>query len=90
MRSRTLAGERTASWPSISAEPSSARVSVVSTRTAVLLPAPFGPSSPWMVPVADFEVEAVERLHRSIPLAQAARGDGGSRHSSPFAVQRTD
>ena len=43
-------------------------------RTAVVLPAPFGPRSPHTVPRGDLEVEAVERLagRRSVftrPLA---------------------
>jgi hypothetical protein len=50
MRSRTCWGWRTTSRPSTVAVPLSGRSSVVSTRTAVVLPAPLGPSSPSTVP----------------------------------------
>ncbi len=36
--------------PAIVALPESSLVRVARMRTAVLLPAPFGPSRPWMVP----------------------------------------
>ena len=38
--------------PSTCAEPLSGRSSVVSARTAVVLPAPFGPSNPSTLPSA--------------------------------------
>ena len=47
---RTSPGCRSTSIPATVAEPESGRASVVRTRTAVVLPAPFGPSSPRMVP----------------------------------------
>src|SRR5215468_3498196 len=47
---RTSAASRTTSNPSTRARPSSGRSSVVSTRTAVVIPAPFGPSKPRMPP----------------------------------------
>ena len=43
--------------------PASGRSSVVRTRTAVVLPAPLGPSRPSTVPGGDLEVDAVERAH---------------------------
>ena len=47
---RTSAGCRSTSMPATVADPESGRASVVSTRTAVVLPAPFGPSRPRIVP----------------------------------------
>ena len=41
----------------------SGRSSVVSTRTAVVLPAPFGPSRPSTAPARHGEGHAVERVH---------------------------
>ncbi|WP_245721731.1 hypothetical protein [Nocardia crassostreae] len=39
-----------ASNPATSTRPESGRASVASTRTAVVFPAPFGPSSPYTIP----------------------------------------
>ena len=50
--SRSRAASRTTSSPATRALPASGLSSVVSTRTAVVLPAPFGPSSPSTVPGA--------------------------------------
>ena len=47
---RTSAGCLITSMPATVACPESGRARVVSTRTAVVLPAPFGPNSPRMVP----------------------------------------
>ncbi len=47
---RTAAASRTTSWPSTTACPASGSSSVVRMRTAVVLPAPFGPSTPSTVP----------------------------------------
>ena len=47
---RTAAASRTTSRPSTSACPPSGRSNVVRMRTAVVLPAPFGPSTPSTVP----------------------------------------
>src|SRR6185312_8475854 len=46
----TARASRTTSCPATRAEPASGRVSVVRMRTAVVLPAPFGPSTPRMAP----------------------------------------
>src|SRR5690348_3160984 len=46
----TAAAARTTSWPATRAQPLSGRDSVVRIRTAVVLPAPFGPSTPRMDP----------------------------------------
>ena len=43
---RTLSASVTMSWPRTRAEPSSGRSSVASMRMVVVLPAPFGPSTP--------------------------------------------
>src|SRR6266851_4659903 len=47
---RTAAASRTTSWPSTSARPPSGSSNVVRIRTAVVLPAPLGPSTPSTVP----------------------------------------
>src|SRR5690606_1162333 len=47
---RTAAGWRTTSKPATLACPRSKRSSVASARTAVVLPAPLGPSTPYTVP----------------------------------------
>src|SRR5580693_2133750 len=47
---RTVAASLTTSWPSTSARPPSGGSSVVKIRTAVVLPAPLGPSTPSTVP----------------------------------------
>ncbi len=48
--SRTRAGSCATSWPATKALPSSASSSVARMRTAVVLPAPLGPSTPCTVP----------------------------------------
>jgi hypothetical protein len=50
MRRRTSPGWASASIPSIRTRPRSGRISVVSTRIKVVLPAPLGPSTPSVVP----------------------------------------
>jgi hypothetical protein len=50
IRRRTDAASLRTSEPATFARPASARSNVARTRTAVVLPAPFGPSSPWTVP----------------------------------------
>ena len=50
IRRRTPAGSRATSTPATSARPPSARSSVVRIRTAVVLPAPLGPSRPKTLP----------------------------------------
>ena len=52
------------------ASPPSARASVVSTFTAVDLPAPLGPSRPKIVPGLHGERQPVERLHVAVRLPQ--------------------
>ena len=47
---RTSPGCFTTSTPATVARPASGRAIVVRMRTAVVLPAPFGPSSPRIVP----------------------------------------
>ena len=46
-------------------------------RTAVVLPAPFGPSSPKTLPASTLEVDAAEGLDVAVALAQAGGLDGG-------------
>ena len=43
---------------------------MVSTRTDVVLPAPFGPSSPSTVPVGTEKLDAVERDDGTEPLLE--------------------
>ena len=50
IRRRTSAGCDTTSTPATRAVPESGRARVVRIRTAVVLPAPFGPRSPSTVP----------------------------------------
>ena len=52
MRSRTRFGASTTSWPSTRAVPLVGVSSVARMRTVVVLPAPFGPSSPNTEPGA--------------------------------------
>ena len=47
---RTSAGSASTSMPATTAEPESGRSSVVRIRTAVVLPAPLGPSTPSTEP----------------------------------------
>ena len=47
---RTSPGCRSTSMPATEADPESGRASVVRTRTQVVLPAPFGPRRPRIVP----------------------------------------
>ncbi len=51
--------------------PASGRRIVVRMRTAVVLPAPFGPSRPKTVPAGDLEVDAVEGDEVAEPLREA-------------------
>src|ERR1700683_5770644 len=46
----TAAASRTTSWPATRAQPASGRDRVVRMRRAVVLPAPFGPSTPRIDP----------------------------------------
>ena len=50
--------------------PPSGGSSVVRMRTAVVLPAPFGPSRPSTLPACDAQVDAAERLDVAVALAQ--------------------
>ena len=81
---RSSAASRTTSRPATRAVPASGFSSVVSTRTAVVLPAPLGPSRPSTVPAARLEVDAVERAHVAEGLHEPLDGDrgaGGGRHA---------
>ena len=60
MRRRTWSAWRTTSKPATRRRPPSGRSRVVRIRTAVVLPAPLGPSSPQTVPAGDRQVEAVQ------------------------------
>ncbi len=57
------------------ASPAVGRISPTSIRSAVVLPAPLGPSSPQTWPRLDLEVEPRDRLHAAVALRQAAHGD---------------
>ena len=61
----------TTSRPATRALPPSGWVSVVSIRTAVVLPAPLGPSTPRIVPGRDAQVDAGEGDGRAEALGQA-------------------
>ena len=51
IRPRTLSASRTMSCPSTRAEPPSGASSVASIRIVVVLPAPFGPRTPYTEPL---------------------------------------
>src|SRR5690625_3164644 len=51
IRPRTVTGSRRASWPATCTLPWSGWASVARIRTIVVLPAPFGPSTPRIAPV---------------------------------------
>ena len=65
---RTRIGCSVTSYPSTRARPPSGCSSVVSTRTAVVLPAPFGPSSPSTRPDRHLERDALQRFELSEAL----------------------
>ena len=71
---RTRIGSLVTSTPSTRARPPSGGSSVVSTRTAVVLPAPFGPSRPSTRP-AGRERDALERFDVAEALDQALDDD---------------
>ena len=73
---RTAAASRTTSRPSTRARPPSGCSSVVRMRTAVVLPAPFGPSTPSTVPARHGQVDAAQRMHIPERLGQALHQDG--------------
>src|SRR5215472_2519067 len=62
---RTAAASRTTSWPSTRARPASGSSKVVRIRTAVVLPAPFGPRTPSTVPCGT--VRSIPRSARTSP-----------------------
>lgn len=70
MRRRTSRACRRTSYPATSTRPSSTRNSVVMARTAVVLPAPFGPSRPWTVPRATVR-SSPSSAHLSLYLFRA-------------------
>ena len=54
-------------------------------RTAVVLPAPFGPSSPSTVPVGTEKLDAVERDDGTEPLLEIFDDDGVRHGDHTFA-----
>ena len=70
-------GSAATSIPSIVARPPSARVSVVRMRTAVVLPAPFGPSIARTVPASTAKLEPAQRVRLAEALLESDRFDGG-------------
>ena len=68
---RTAAASRTTSWPSTSARPPSGSSRVVRMRTAVVLPAPFGPEHAEHRPARHRQVDAAQRVHLAERLGQA-------------------
>src|SRR5487761_791193 len=73
---RTAAACRTTSWPSTSARPLSGSSRVVRMRTAVVLPAPFGPRTPRTVP---------RGTERSIPRSACTSPNDWVRPSTKIA-----
>ena len=70
---RCRAGSRS---PKIRTSPSCTGVSVVSTRTTVVLPAPLGPSRPTVSPALHLEVQVVDRGEVAVAVGQVAAVDG--------------
>ena len=73
------------SWPATSAMPPSGRTSVARIRTAVVLPAPFGPSRPQTVPAATSRSKPSSAGRRSVALHQADRPDRRATSVPPIA-----
>ena len=71
--------------PSTVARPASGRRIVVKIRTAVVLPAPFGPSRPSTVPVGTREVDAVDGDDVAEALREPFGLDGYVVHGAPLA-----
>ena len=59
---------------------------MVRIRTAVVLPAPFGPSRPKTLPCLDAEVDAAKGFDVAVALAQAGGLDGGAGTLSTLAA----
>ena len=79
---RTACGSVARSWPPtrMSPEAASAEMRVERILTAVVLPAPFGPSREKIVAFGDGEVDAVEHDLVAVGLAQSVRRDGQVGH----------
>ena len=69
------AASRATSWPSTRTSPPSGARRPSRISTVVVLPAPFGPSSPKISPRRDVEVDAVDGLDVAVALGQAADAD---------------
>ena len=89
MMRRTTSGSLTTSWPRMAARPASGSRMVERMRTAVVLPAPLGPSSPSTVPVSTCERDAVEGAHVAAweHLDEVVRLDG-DRRSEELAIDK--
>ena len=74
------------SSPSTSTSPESGCSNPASTRSAVVLPQPDGPSRARSSPGRDGQVEAVEGDGRAELAAQAAEFDGARRRSWPAVL----
>ena len=72
---RARRGSATTSMPSIMARPASGCSSVVRMRTAVVLPAPFGPEQAEHRRALDLEVDAAQRLGVAEPLRETFGDD---------------
>ena len=70
LTSRAYGGSRETSLPPSSTVPSSGRSKPAITRSVVVLPEPEGPSIVKNSPRADLQVDAVDRGHVSVALAQ--------------------
>ena len=85
---RTPPGRARRRRPRHGARPPSARSSVVRMRTAVVLPAPFGPEQPAHGPGRHGEIDPGQRLGLAEPLAQSLASTTNYLRT-PYGVYRT-
>ena len=77
MQDFATASSRSMSWPNTATVPLVLLTSEVTMPIAVVLPAPFGPSSAKKSPSLDLEVDALERLDAvRVGLGQLAKDEG--------------
>ena len=74
-RARTSSGRSMTSRPSTEARPSLGSMSAVSSRTVVVLPAPFGPEQPEDLAAEHLEVHAADRPQLAEAPAQTGRAE---------------
>ena len=88
-RARRRPSSRSTGSPAIVTLPASARTRPTRIRSAVVLPAPFGPSSPTTWPSSTDEIEPIEGGDAPVSLAQAGRLDGRGHAAEAFGTARS-